>query len=215
MLPWKKLIEDARSDKIDRRPERALAWIHRYLPELSLWYVKADGSTGLDRDLFDWRAEWPKWQERFEALHWLVEARAQPRRPGAPDQLIPLWVQHPVDELIHQTRNAILSDWLSEAHIRIQLSGTYTASGRFQTLDEFWQAVFVSFFQPGDLALGYCSDCGKQLPPTPKLQKASRSKLCPACRVKKWRREHPEEAREMWRQAKASAAGKKARKKER
>jgi hypothetical protein len=210
MLPWKKLIEDAQSDKIDRRPERALVWIHRHLPELSLWYVKADGSTGLDRDRFDWQAAWPKWQERFRALHWLVEARAQPR---APDQLIPLGVQQVVDELIHQTRIAILSDWLSEARISIQLSGTYTASGRFDTLDEFWQAVFVSFFQPEGLSLGYCSDCGKQLAPTAKLKKASRSKLCPACRVKKWRREHPEEAREMWRQAKASAAGKKARNK--
>jgi hypothetical protein len=90
----------------------------------------------------------------------------------------------------------------------VQLSGGFNASGRFQSLDEFWQAVFVSFFQPADLPWGYCGDCGKPLARTAKLQKASRSKLCGACRVKKWRREHPEEAREMWRRSKASTSTK-------
>jgi hypothetical protein len=65
-----------------------------------------------------------------------------------------------------------LSDWINEARLCVQLSGGYSATSRFQSLDEFWQAVFVSFFQPEALALGYCADCGKQLDPTPKLKKA-------------------------------------------
>ena len=110
--------------------------------------------------------------------------------------------------MISQTRNVLSSDWISEARIRVQLSGGFNATGRFQSLDEFWQAVFVSFFQPTDLPWGYCGDCGKPLPRTTKLQKASRSKLCGACRVKQWRRDHPEEAREMWRRSKASPSTK-------
>ena len=203
MLPWKKLIEDARSERIDRKPERARAWIRRHLPELSVCYVKRNGEAGFGGERFDWDEEWPKWQHYFQALDWLARARAK-----ATKQRIPPWVQQVVDEVIGQTRNVISSDWLSEARIRVQLSGGFNATGRFQSLDEFWQAVFVSFFQPTDLPWGCCGDCGKPLPRTTKLQKASRSKLCGACRVKKWRREHPEAAREMWRRSKASPSTK-------
>src|SRR5947209_5771587 len=145
MLPWKKLIEDARSVRIDRKPELARAWIRRHLPELSVWYRKRNGKAGLHRELFNWEVEWPKWQHYFQALHWLARARANPTK-----QLIPPWVQHVVDEVIGQTRNVLSCDWISEARIRVQLSGGFNATGRFQSLDEFWQAVFVSFFQPTD-----------------------------------------------------------------
>jgi hypothetical protein len=165
------------------------------------------GAVSGHRELFDWEVEWPKWRHRFQALHWLARARANPN-PAAQKQRIPIWVQRVVDAVIAQTRNVLSSDWVSEARIRVQLSGGFNASGRFQSLDEFWQAVFVSFFQPADLPWGYCGDCGKPQARTAKLQKASRSKLCGACRVKKWRREHPEEAREMWRRSKASTATK-------
>jgi hypothetical protein len=203
MLPWRKLLEDARCRKIDRNPERALAWIRQHLPELSIRRAKPKGKAGWDRDLFEWDVEWPKWQNSFRALRWLAQARARPPKPRTNAHRIPHWVQHVVDEYLSKTRNVFLSDWINEARLCVQLSGGYSATGRFQSLDEFWEAVFVSFFQPEALALGYCADCGKKLDPTPKLQKASRSRLCGACRVKKWRREHPEEAREMWRRSKA------------
>ena len=133
-----------------------------------------------------------------------MKARALPPKPRRPEQRIPHWVQNAIHHHLSQTHNVLLSDWITEARICLQLSGGYTASGRFQTLDEFWEAVFVSFFQPDDLPLGFCNDCGKTLAPTAKLNKASRSQLCGACRVKKWRSEHPEQAREMWRRAKAA-----------
>jgi hypothetical protein len=199
VLPWKKLLEDARSARIDRNPELARGWIRQQLPELCVWYVKRNGKAGFHRERFNWEAEWPKWRDCFRALHWLARARAH-----ATKQRIPPWVQHLVDEVIGQTRNVLSSDWLSEARLRVQLSGGFQASGRFASLDEFWQAVFVSFFEPTDLPWGYCGDCGKPLARTSKLQKTSRSKLCGACRVKKWRRDHPEAAREMWRRSKTS-----------
>lgn len=204
MLPWRKLLEDAQCQKIDRNRKRALAWIRQHLPELSIWLAKPNGEAEWDRDLFEWDVEWPKWQRSFRALRWLAQARARPPKPRTPEHRIPHWVHHVVDEYLSKTRNVLLSDWINETRLCVQLSGGYIATGRFQSLDEFWQAVFVSFFQPEALALGYCADCGKQLDPTPKLQKASRSRLCGACRVKRWRREHPEAAREMWRRSKAA-----------
>jgi hypothetical protein len=206
MLPWKKLIEDAQTLKIDRRQSQALAWIRRHLPELSLWYDAENGARTPAQDLFTWEAEWPAWQDNFEALHWLVRARALPPKPRRPEQRIPHRVRNILHKYLSQTRNVILSDWITEARISLQLSGGFTATGRFQSLGEFWQAVFVSFFEPEAVNLGYCSDCGKPLARTAKLQKASRARLCAACRVKQWRRAHPEAARELWRRSKAGAS---------
>ena len=59
MLPWKKLIEDAKRLKIDRDESRALVWIRRHLPELSVWGAAAKGKRTFDHDLFDWEREWP------------------------------------------------------------------------------------------------------------------------------------------------------------
>jgi hypothetical protein len=74
---------------------------------------------------------------------------------------------------------------------------------RFDDLTTFWQCVFVTFFIPEALPLGsVCTQCGKRLSPTRKLKKASKVRLCAACRVKKWRRDYPQQARKMWREGK-------------
>jgi hypothetical protein len=202
MLAWKKLLEDTRRLGISRKPDSALAWIRRYLPELSVWYYKDDCEAGLDHDFFKWELEWPKWQKHLQALQWLAKARALPSKPRTRAHRIPLWVQEVIDQVLERTRNALLSDWITEARICIRLSGKFRVSHRFSSLDEFWEAVFVSFFEPEELPWGCCDGCGKSLPVTPKLKRTSRARLCAACRVKKWREDHPDKAREMWRRSK-------------
>ena len=206
MLPWEKLITDARALHIDRLRGPAYDWIHKHLPELSTWYAAQDGKRRVDNDRFTWDQQWPNWQKNFKALKWLVKARALPPQPRLPQHRIPLWVQHIVESYLRQTRNVLVSDWITEARVALQLSGGYNAAGRFDTLGEFWELVFVSFFRPEDVPVSYCSDCGKTLAVTPKLKKTSRMRFCPACRVKKWRHEHPQEARELWRRSKAGPA---------
>ena len=206
MLAWEKLLKDARRLGLGRKPESALAWIRRNVPELSVWYYQAKNKARLDHDSFNWELEWPKWQNHLKALQWLAKARTLPSKPRTEARRIPLWVQRVVDQVLERTRNALLSDWVAEARLSIRLSGGFSASQRFSSLDEFWEAVFVSFFQPEALPWGCCDGCGKSLPVTPRLKKTSRAKLCAACRVKKWRQDHPEKAREMWRRSKQNVA---------
>jgi hypothetical protein len=82
-----------------------------------------------------------------------------------------------------------------------------TRSGKATTypadFDSFWQAMFLSLFRPNSVPQrAVCHRCGKPLPPSKIRKKPSRAKLCPSCRVTKFRQENPDEARAQWREQK-------------
>jgi hypothetical protein len=210
VLLWKVLVEAARAERIDRDRRRALAWIHQHIPELSVTPLGDDGRPFVRAgrvyrdDTFDWEVQWETWRDNFKGLLWLAERREHPPDARSGKDVIPIAVSRVFDDIIKRTRNAVLSDYFSEAKLVVQFSGTFNASRRFESLDEFWEAVFVSFFGPDALPHGsVCSECGESLTPTKKLRKLSKAKLCGNCRLRQWRRNNPERQRELWREAKS------------
>ncbi len=211
MLIWKKLVEDARRSRIDRDEERAREWMRQHLPELFLWPADEEGHPLLDESGrryseergWKWSEEWPKWQDNFQALLWLVGRKEKVPKKRTTQDIIPLWVSRVLDRYLSRIRVAVLTDYYSELELKLALSGDFNVVNRFANPDEFWEAVFLTFFRPSELSRGsVCSDCGKSIEPTKRLKKVSRATRCGACRVKKWRKDHPEEAREMWRESK-------------
>ena len=124
---------DARRLGIGRKPECARAWIRRNVPDLSVRYYQAKHKVRLDHDSFNGELEWPKWQVHLNALQWLAEARTLPSKPRTEAHRIPLWVQRVVDQVLERTRNALLSDWITEGRLSIRLSGSFSASQRFSS----------------------------------------------------------------------------------
>jgi hypothetical protein len=214
MLPWQILVEAARTKRIDRYKDRARAWVHRHLPELLVTPADAEGRPYrrsrrvFVQEKFNWEQEWPKWQDCFQALLWLAAKREKPPRPRSNEDRMPLYFEQVVDEALGRTRNAILSDYFSEAKLSVLLSGGFNATQRFSSLNEMWEAVFVSFFRSDALPHGsVCSECGVMLPRTTKTRKVSKARLCHRCRLRKWRQAHPERTRELWREAKQRERG--------
>jgi hypothetical protein len=209
MLLWKTLVEAAKSSGIDRHRAKARAWIHKHLPELLRTPADAQGNPYREsgrvvrEEAFDWQEEWPKWQRCLRALRWLADRKDKPARPRSAEDRIPLDVQQPVDETLGRVRLGTSSDYASENKTCVRFSGGAEAAKRFSSLDEFWEAVFVSFYLPDMLPQGsVCSACGAALAKTKRKGKVSKAKLCAACRLRTWRQSHPDRARELWRDAK-------------
>src|SRR5581483_9219163 len=208
MLLWKLLVEAAKAEKIDQDSGRARQWVRRHLPELLQHCTDEEGNRQVV-ERFDWSREWPIWRRNLLALLWLARAKGlQVRRDGRGPR-IPKEVADVVDEIVDRTRNFVAADFLSEARIALHLTNRdsalagFNVNRRFDDLETFWQCVFVSFFNPNALPIGsFCARCGRPLKPTRKSKKPTKAKLCGACRVHKWRSEHPEQAREMWRESK-------------
>jgi hypothetical protein len=205
MLLWNVLVADAKAKEIHRDPEQARKWIRAHLPELAPPVVDERGRRvkGVPpNEEFRWDEEWPVWQDSFEALLWLANRRRVPAAPRSARDRIPLHIQRVIDAVIARTRNAVYGEFMSEAKISVQLSGTFNSSRRFKNLNEFWELAFISILDPAALPFGsFCSWCAKRLPPR-KSGQPSRAKLCRVCRVKKWKLDHPEQARAMWRMSK-------------
>jgi hypothetical protein len=179
-------------------------WAHQYLPELFTWLADVQNNVRQHEPelSFEWKKHWPQWQRNFRALLWLADRKVSPPEPLTRNDRIPRIIAEAVDGVLRETRNTIFTDYFSEARIRILLEGSFQVSRKFSTFEEFWQAVFVTFFQPDALAFGsICHECGRRLPQTKKLAKPSRATLCNKCAVQKWRKEHPERAQ---RQSRAS-----------
>jgi hypothetical protein len=209
MLIWKILVDAAKTAGIDHKKRNARNWIHKHLPELLITPLDEQGrhyeKNGriVREEHFNWKMEWPKWQQCFEALLWLAQRREKPPETRSVDDRIPLRFQKVIDATIARTRNVILSDYLSEATIVLQFSGSFITHGHFRSLDELWEAVFCSYFRPDLIPQGsVCSNCGKPLPRTKKTNKASKATSCDQCRLKIWREENPDRTRELWRKAK-------------
>lgn len=214
MLLWKLLVDAAEKQAIDRMSDRAREWIHAHLKELLVISTNNEGEGRQPvheyvSESFDWAKEWPTWKRHFESLLWLARSRSRPTKPRTHGDRIPAWVQEDVDEVLKGIPIGLSSDWLSETRIGPRFSGGYEATGRVNdTLDEFWQIVFLTFFWPDALPrTSFCWECGKPVKRTRKLGKVSRARLCPACRVRKWRRQNPDEARAMYREAYKSRRG--------
>jgi hypothetical protein len=214
MLLWRVLADAAKNEKIDTDSDRARAWVHRHLPHLLLVPLDQERKSFLEgereqvQERFRWELEWPDWQDNFRALLWLVQRRISPPKPRTFQDRIPPFVQRVCDNIVARLRLDILTDWASEARFQLRFSGGFETNGRVDSLKEFWEVVFATFFWPDALPLtSFCSGCGKHLKQTKKLKKPSQGKLCPSCRVKKWQREHPDEARERWREAKRRERG--------
>jgi len=148
------------------------------------------------------RAWWPPWQEYCYALGWLARDRAG-RQAGR----VPIAVEDAVGQALAGVRLV-----LDGRQLRTMLStrdgalaGYYHGSGGFEfdDLTTFWQAVFITFFDPGRLiGASVCEVCGRPLPQTKKLGKPSRARRCASCHHRLWRQAHPDRVRALWREAK-------------
>jgi hypothetical protein len=212
MLLWRMVAGGAKANRNGTNQARAFAWIRQHIPEFFVQPTDAQGKPYKDKAgrpvheaMFDWAAEWPKWQRNCQALGWLAEQRRRPAEPGHAEDRIPRWVDQVLDETIGTLHLGILADYFSQAKITVVFSGTVNVARCFNNFEEFWQVVFLSFFQPNLLPFGgsYCTQCGKVLKPTSKLGKPSKAKLCPSCAVTKHRRADPEETRRTYREQKA------------
>ncbi len=208
MLLWRILVHAAEKQKIDRIQKRARAWVHRHLPEMLVRSKPYRGKESIQEN-FDWNEEWTRWQSHFTALRWLAGRREKSPRPNSPADRIPHDVQVVIDLTIGNTRNAIQADLFSESRVLLQLTNRhgelagFNNTRKFDDFDTFWQAVFVTFFQPEAFPFGsFCSKCGEPLPRTKKLNKPSKSKLCPDCNTQEWRTKHPDKARKGWKKSK-------------
>lgn len=209
MLLWKMLVDAARTEGIDRRKAKARAWIHRHLPELLLTPADARGrpyrhsGRVVLEERFDWEQEWPGWQDSFRALLWVAGCREKPPKPRSLGDYIPLHVQQTIDQALGRVRLDRSSDWFSEDRPIVRFSGGAETAHRFASVNEFWEVVFVGFYWPEAVPHGsVCSACGAALASSKKTKKPSRARLCDKCRLREWRRRHPEQQRELWRQAK-------------
>src|SRR5207248_3295250 len=158
---------------IDKHRQRAFEWIRQFLPELFTSPFDEPGKLCLDeagREVmepkFDWQAEWPRWQRNLQALSWLAEAKRRSSSPTAVKEFIPHGVHEVLDETIGTTCPMILADYVADAQIVLQYSGDVNATGHISSLKEFWQCVFVSFFDPIKLphAGSFCAVCKNPLP---------------------------------------------------
>jgi hypothetical protein len=225
MLLWQVMVAAARDDKIGEDSQRARQWVREHVPGLIAvpadergrpYADKAGLAVPKDRpsrrkwpkrvavlDLVDWEKEWPNWQDCLEALLWFAKRRERPPQPRSLADHIPLHVGQVVDRVLGRTRNGLLTDYFTEAAITVQLSGTFTATGVFKSLDEFWEAVFLSFFKPESIPHGsMCASCGTPFPPTRRRGQVSRQTLCDQCRLRQWREKNRRRIRELWREQK-------------
>ena len=188
---WRWFTNQVRSTGMHRDPDKARAWLEDNLPGLP--------ELAEDR----WQGEWPRFQERTEALLFLAAILEQrPRRSCPPQDVVPDAVGRLVDEVLASTRLRT-GQYVSEG-LRLFFSGEYNAHPRFATLNELWEVVFVSLFAPQLLPrrAHVCSECGQPLPLTAKRKKPSRARLCKRCTLQKYRRQNPERVRAYDRQAK-------------
>lgn len=133
----------------------------------------------------------------YDTLVRLAEARTH-ASAGRPRRAKPVpIILRPADE---RTVNPLLSELhpllmidspTNGAELTFNFSAEFSISGTSRTLDEFWRVAFVSFFNPHWLPWrgSYCYGCGRPLPPTKKKGRASGTKLCSGCRVRKCRQE--------------------------
>jgi hypothetical protein len=167
-----------------------------------------DGTKVVEQSPFDWTGPgWWTWQRRFQALTQLDQ---QARRHAAFSEK----ALGPARAALMRTHNVVSAashkDIQAGRGLRVWFTDEKNHVTAMATTDveTLWQAVFLSFFQPEASTPGpVCRECGNPLKPTKKTDKPSRARLCPSCRVKKWRRENPEAARENWKEAKRRERG--------
>lgn len=201
MLLWKYVAEQGEARKIDEDEGAAREWVRLNLRHCTA-KVRENGKWGTV-ELFDWKTEWPEWKANFQALLWLAK-----HRDDAPDRKtwIPRSVTSAVDGVLRPAVLLLGSDYLGECKgFRVALTdrnGDLT-DGPFRDLAGFWQAVFLSYFQPEAVSTAsVCQECGEPLPATRKSKRPSKARHCKLCAHKIWRREHPEEIRKLWREQK-------------
>ena len=223
MLVWQFVVNEAKAKGIDCDGQAARRWINEYLPSLFL-HTKDDQGNIVDMvELFDWEKEWPIWKGNFQALLWLADRRNKPPKPNSQRDRIERTVADAVMavcedigcELIPRVRapqnEQFGFDYLSQCDgVKLCLKcrdGTgathFHSNGNFDDLAVFWQAVFVSFFDPSALSsASVCKACGAPLAPTKKFGKASQGEFCKRCAMRDWRQKNYEQAKELNREHK-------------
>jgi hypothetical protein len=211
MLLWQYLVQEAHAKRIDRNEDAALKWVCESLPHLTFEGREA-GKVVCDGKLFNWGDEWLEWQRNLRVLIWLAKQREKPPESRSPEDRFPPWVQEAVDDVLSRTYFRLGSYYLSECR-RLEVvltdrkgnaAGDFYLKEQFDDLSVFWQAAFLSFFQPDAvITASICQECGRPLPPTRKGKKPSKATYCKKCAPQVWARENPEKIRASWREAKA------------
>src|SRR5262249_43722992 len=154
MLIGEELIEDARAYGIDRHEGRARAWVQQHLPELFVCPLDkcgrplrdASGEPVAEENGWDWSKEWPKWQENFRALLWLIERRQKPPKEGAFGEETPSWVSRVVYRYLTYLRAGVPPDrvngFSSWRTVVLPPGGFDPANRRWACLDQYWAHVF-------------------------------------------------------------------------
>lgn len=192
-LLWEVLV-NVRGEYLKAKANgNVLEWLAERLPHC---FVRtADGD---DRHI----KEPPGWEDGrvfdayYDTLVRLAQARTQasagrPRRAKAVPIILRPADERTVNPLLRALNPVLMIDNHNVAELTFNFSAEFTVEGTFRTLDEFWRVAFVSFFKPEWLPWrgSYCGGCGRTLPPTKKKGKASGTKLCSGCRVRKHRQE--------------------------
>jgi hypothetical protein len=206
---WEVLVAVEPDYRAAKRSGRLLDWLSARLPRCFCWTEDEKDGEGTGRVEIEEPVDWVEQQECFDqnyaALLWLAQWREARRAKRTPAKLSDA-VMNTLDAF--RLPLAIVSGWPSDVEGTVHLSGIYREFGQFDSIEEFWQVAFASFFWPDLLPWrgSYCNGCGSPLPPTKKKRKASRTKLCSGCRVKKYRAKVKAEA-EARRQAKKKSKG--------
>lgn len=128
MLYWQMVLAAADKERIDCKPDQARGWIRRCLPGMTITVIASGKKIRQER--FDWKREWPTWQDNFRALRWLANCRARGVEPRAIEDRIPYMVHSVVESVLNRTTNTIFGHYLSEARLSVSFSGEFNSQQR-------------------------------------------------------------------------------------
>lgn len=210
MLLWQFMVGEAKRKKIDRDEKKALEWIKKFLPNLFQNSVNDAGEHVEVLRLFDWGKEWKEWQKNFEALNWLAQKRNRPPKPNGEGDVLPSFAQQALNDVLAGVRIDTIERYSDCNGVKLMLSARggigsplYQSGRGMDDIAVLWQATFLSFCDPVAISsASVCRECGRPLPSTKKLGKPSKQRICRSCNTKKWRRENPDAARELYREQK-------------
>lgn len=204
---WEVLVRVEPEYRAAVRAGRLLAWLGERLPRCFVRVVEGeDGRVVEVEEPDDWEAAQKQFRQNYDALMWLSRTRTARAADREPELLSPA-VSRTLAAALKDLRLVIASGRpadpeaerefrgrVLDAELTLQFSSVFLEHGHIDSITEFWQIAFVSFFRPDWLPWrgSYCGGCWEPLPPTKKLGKPSGTKLCSGCRVKKCRTEKKE-----------------------
>jgi hypothetical protein len=201
MHAWEYLLAAAAEHSIDSDRKAAYNWLASVVPGA---FGRVSGDLVPHFDLYS-QEKWEEWQDRFEALRWLAAKRARTVKPRGDADRIRMDIQTVVSNVLNGVKIGPRSHFLSDG-VGVVRSPEFIQHGRPGNIDEMWQIAFLSYFWPELLGIaGLCDECGRVITKTTKSGKPSKDRFCsPSCRMKCWRREKPDKAREYDREYKRS-----------